>query len=65
MAPQPLYPSLPDPATVAEVVAALPVGERTVRRWIAAGLLPAYRLGRKLLISRADLEAATTRVSAA
>mgnify|MGYP000848903506 FL=1 len=65
MAPQPLYPSLPDPATVAEVVAALPVGERTVRRWIAEGHLPAYRLGRKLLIRRADLEAATTRVSAA
>lgn len=62
MAPQPMFPALPDPATVAEVVAALPVGERTVRRWIAEGDLPAYRLGRKLLIRRADLEAATTRV---
>lgn len=65
MAPQPLYPSLPDPATVAEVVQALPVGERTVRRWIAEGRLPAYKIGRRLLIRRADLEAVTNRVSAA
>lgn len=59
-----LFPDLPNPATVAEIVTALPVGERTVRRWIAEGQLPAFRLGRKLFVRRADIEAMAHRVRA-
>jgi excisionase family DNA binding protein len=35
----------------------LGVSTKTVRRWIAAGDLPVYRLGRQLRISEADLAA--------
>jgi excisionase family DNA binding protein len=33
----------------------LRVDRATVRRWVAAGILPAYRLGRKLYIDRKDV----------
>jgi len=34
-----------------EVAAALKVSERTVRRWISAGSLPACRVGRQLRVA--------------
>jgi excisionase family DNA binding protein len=43
--------------TIAEVAERLNVCERTVRRWIAAGLLPVHRFGRTLRISEVDLAA--------
>jgi excisionase family DNA binding protein len=42
---------------IAEVAERLNVCERTVRRWIAAGLLPVHRFGRTVRISEADLAA--------
>jgi len=42
--------------TVAEVARLLRVDQATVRRWIAGGILPAYRVGRrKLYIDRKDV----------
>ena len=42
---------------VDDVAEQLGVSSKTVRRWIAAGDLPAHRLGRQLRISEADLAA--------
>ena len=43
-------------ATVEEAARVLQVHKATIRRWIDAGLLPSYRVGRRrLLIKRADL----------
>jgi excisionase family DNA binding protein len=42
------------------------VSTRTIRRWIATGRLPAYRVGDKLLrIDPADLDRISRRVPAA
>jgi excisionase family DNA binding protein len=41
--------------TVAQVADYCLVSERTVRRWIKAGELPALRLGRQLRIRELDL----------
>ncbi len=35
----------------------LDVNPKTVRRWIATGLLPVHRLGRQIRISEPDLAA--------
>ena len=43
--------------TIAELAERLNVCERTVRRWIALGLLPVHRFGRTVRISQADLAA--------
>jgi excisionase family DNA binding protein len=44
--------------TVAQTAPVAHVTERTVRRWIADGRLPAYKVGpRRILIKRSDLEA--------
>lgn len=44
--------------TIPEVADLLRVDERTVRRWISAGELPARRYGRRAVrIREADLEA--------
>lgn len=43
--------------TVAEVAALQRVSRKTVLRWIAAGQLPAVRLGRHWRISQAQLDA--------
>jgi excisionase family DNA binding protein len=43
--------------TVAEVAERLNVSTRTVRRWIALGLLRVHRFGRTVRISEADLAA--------
>ena len=42
--------------SVAEVARRCDVSTRTVRRWIGARQLPAYRLGRQLRIRAQDLE---------
>ena len=42
--------------TVEETAKDFKVSPRQVRRWIAAGDLVAYRLGRQLRISKADRE---------
>ncbi len=42
--------------TVREAAAALRVAESTIRRWMAQGLLPAYRVGqRRVAIKRTDV----------
>lgn len=38
------------------------VHENTVRRWIADGTLPAYKLGRQVRIHEADFAALYTRI---
>lgn len=43
--------------TVKEVAALCRKDPKTIRRWIAAGALPATRAGRDWLIARADLKA--------
>lgn len=43
--------------TIPEVADHLNVCERTVRRWIDSGVLPAHVLGRLVRISQADLAA--------
>ena len=58
-----LYSGLPELATVEQVVDHLQVSERTVRKWIADGVLPAYRVGSKpVRIRREALDAITSLV---
>ncbi|MEM6496411.1 MAG: helix-turn-helix domain-containing protein, partial [Pseudomonadota bacterium] len=45
-----------DYLTVAEVAEQLNISERTVRRWMANGEIPFFRLGRAIRISRGDLK---------
>lgn len=40
--------------TVAEVAERLKLNQQTVRNWIDAGTLPAYRVGRRVRVSQAD-----------
>jgi excisionase family DNA binding protein len=42
--------------TVAEVAAVLRLHQQTIRNWIAAGNLPAFRLGRTLRVRRSAFE---------
>jgi excisionase family DNA binding protein len=42
--------------TVAEVAERLKLNQQTVRNWIDAGTLPAYRVGRRVRVSRADFD---------
>lgn len=42
--------------TVAEVAGRLRLNEQTVRNHIDAGKLPAFRIGRRVRISRSDLD---------
>lgn len=52
--------------TIAEAAEAVGVSQKTVRRWIASGDLPAYRLGGKLVrIHQDDLEKLGRRIPAA
>jgi excisionase family DNA binding protein len=41
--------------TVAEIARHTQCSERTVRRWLNAGLLPFHRLGRQIRIAAPDL----------
>jgi excisionase family DNA binding protein len=42
--------------TVAEVADLLKLNQQTVRNWIDAGTMPAFRVGRRVRILRADLD---------
>jgi excisionase family DNA binding protein len=42
--------------TVAEVAELLKLNQQTVRNWIDAGTMPAFRVGRRVRILRADLD---------
>lgn len=42
--------------TIREVGDLLKVSERTVRRWVGAGDLPAVKIGRSVRIRRADID---------
>ncbi|MEO7980341.1 MAG: helix-turn-helix domain-containing protein [Sporichthyaceae bacterium] len=51
---------------LAEAAASRGVSTRTVRRWIAAGLLPAYRVGPRLVrINPEDLDKLDRRIPTA
>ena len=42
--------------TVQEIAGLLKLNSQTVRNWIGRGTLPAYRVGRRVRIRRADFE---------
>ena len=50
-----LFPELPDPATPDQIADYTPWARRTVDRKIASGELPAYRLGRRVLVRKDDV----------
>ncbi|HEY5184938.1 MAG TPA: helix-turn-helix domain-containing protein [Actinomycetes bacterium] len=53
-------------ASLAEAADQARVSPRTVRRWVAAGLLPAYRLGPRVLrVDLDDLDALARRIPTA
>lgn len=57
---------VPSRITIAAAAESRNVSTRTVRRWIAAGLLPAYRTGPHLIrINPADLDALDRRIPTA
>ncbi|AZN73378.1 DNA-binding protein [Georhizobium profundi] len=43
--------------TIEDTAELLKVSDRTVRRWIKAKMLPAFKVGSQVRIPRADLEA--------
>jgi excisionase family DNA binding protein len=43
--------------TVAEIAELLKMNPQSIRNWIDAGKLPAYRVGRRVRVSRADFDA--------
>lgn len=51
--------------TIAQVAVDLQVGQRTVRRWIAEGTLPAYRVGGLIRVRTSDLNRFAKRVKSA
>lgn len=55
----------PDYLTVGQVAQQWQVGTRTVRRWIAEGDLPAYRVGGLVRVDRKDLTRFVKRVKSA
>ena len=42
--------------TVAEVAAILKLNQQTIRNWIDHGTLPALRIGRRVRVTRSDLD---------
>lgn len=54
---EPPFPANATYLNVAEVATLFRICPKTVRRWIAAGTLPATRLGRDWRIARTDLKA--------
>ena len=50
-----LFPSLPDPCTPAHLIDQGIRSRSTINRDIASGRLPAYRLGGRLFIRKADV----------
>ncbi len=63
--PEDLFPGLPDPAGPDQIAEHTPWARRTIDRKIASGELPAYRLGRRVLVRKADLLALIQPVRAA
>ena len=58
--------SIPVYLSLEEAAEAMSVSVKTIRRWIAAGTLPAYRCGRRAIrIKLEDLEAAPHRIPSA
>jgi excisionase family DNA binding protein len=51
--------------TQAEAAAHFQVTIKTIRRWVAEGILPAYRVGRQIRIKTADLDALPEQIPAA
>jgi excisionase family DNA binding protein len=51
--------------SVAQAAAAMGRSSRTIRRWVGAGLLPAYRVQGRLLLSLREIEAFLDRHRAA
>ena len=51
--------------TIGQVAEQWQVGQRTVRRWIAEGNLPAYRVGGLVRVRRGDLDNFAKRVKSA
>lgn len=49
--------------STAEAAAELGVSQASVQKWIAAGILPATRVGRAWMVQRADLSCAERRAS--
>jgi excisionase family DNA binding protein len=49
---------IPQAMTVGEVAAKLGVSHWTVRTWARNGRIPSFRIGRRVLIKVADIEAA-------
>ena len=60
-----LFPGLPDSATPDQIAEHTPWARRPIDRKIASGELPAYRLGRRVLVRKADLLALIQPVRAA
>jgi hypothetical protein len=60
-----LWPDLPDTCTIADLVERGIRSRSQLNRDIAAGKLPAYRLGQRLFIRRADVLALVQPVRAA
>jgi len=60
-----MFPDMPDTLTPAQLTTYLPQARRTIDRWIAEGTLPAYRLGGRLLVRKADVLAMARPVKAA
>lgn len=59
------FPSMPDPVTPAQLPDYLPQSRRTIDRWIHEGTLPAFRIGGRVLIRKADVIAMLKPVRAA
>jgi excisionase family DNA binding protein len=58
--------TIPVYLSLEEAADCMSVSVRTIRRWIAAGTLPAYRCGKRAIrIKLDDLEAAARRIPAA
>ena len=59
-------PAIPVYLSLEEAAEAMSVSVKTIRRWIAAGTLPAYRCGRRVIrIKLEDLDLAFHRVPSA
>ena len=58
--------AIPVYLSLEEAAEAMSVSVKTIRRWIAAGTIPAYRCGKRAIrIKLEDLEAAPRKIPAA
>lgn len=49
--------------TVKEASEKLKVAECTVREWLSCGILPAYRIGRRIRLKESEIEAALSPIT--